>query len=890
MSIVSQKLTIDNLPGELKSCPQWVCVRLEQRGGKPTKVPYQPATPTERAKVDAPSTWGTFDEATAVLEAGGCDGLGLVLTSELGLTVIDLDDVVENDECHELNPEAQAVIERFSSYTEFSQSGSGIHIVLRGKLPGKRRRKRGAEMYDSDRYFWLTGDVLGDLNPIEHRQDELDLFYAETFYEKPVEKTPVTAPTPPQFDSDDGLLEKIRASKQGPKFDALWRGNWSAYGSRSEADLALCSILHFWTGGDLDQVDALFRESGLMRPKWDERHGGQTYGQLTLERVAGGDVLGQSLTGASTNGPLTGPDKSFHLTDMGNAERFVSHYGSNIRWCADIGKWLVWTGQLWTPDKAGAIQQLAKRTVRSMYGEAEETEDSGARKRLVDHARRCESRSRLDAMVELAKSEPGIPVAADELDRDPWLLNCLNGALDLRTGDLHPARQADLCSKTTAVAYLPDADCPLWLSFLDTIFAGDSELIGFVQRWCGYCLSGDTSEQKMVINHGFGANGKSKFQEAIDGAMGDYATTAASDTFLAKRSTGIPNDVARLRGARLISAGETAQGRRLDEQFVKSATGGDTMVARYLHQEFFEFQMQGKIILTTNHRPTVSGTDHAIWRRILLVPFTVRIADEEQDGHLGEKLKDEWPGILSWMVQGCLSWQREGLNPPNAVLMATQDYRQSEDVLGGFLGDCCVVGDGFKSTAKQLYHTYENWCDENNEKVLKQRDFGMQLGERGFRRLKKGTIEWHGLGVVDDHISENSLSMVQTLDDDGSIVQMATEQSTSKESHRSKNTVDDSGQRIQVFQANSPRIEKPVNTVQMVQTVKNKALKARPEHNKVSLDDRTDYRPNLDDEKGTKFVKKTPKFCHSCGCPTYLKNGSWRCPHCGKKHTERGAK
>lgn len=385
------------------------------------------------------------------------------------------------------------------------------------------------------------------------------------------------------------------------------------------------------------------------------------------------------------------PTSDFALTQLGLAERFANQHGENVRYCQSLG-WLVWDGKRWAPDTTGAIKRMAKATVRTLYIEASLESDTRKRKDIADFGRRCEARQNLEAMIALGQSELPIPVTAEIFDRDIMLLNLENGALNLKTGHLQAHNRDDYITKLAPVVYAPDAACPLWDAFLNRIFQGNQNLIVFLQRLVGYSLTGSTVEHCFAVMHGKGANGKTTLLDTICGILGDYAQTAAFTTFLTRKNDGgIPNDIARLRGARLVCATEGEQGRALAESAIKQLTGGDRVAARFLHREYFEFRPTFKILLGTNHKPRIKGTDLAIWRRVKLIPFTETIPEDRQDRKLPEKLRAEAPGILAWAVRGCLDWQREGLGIPDEVRTATQAYRQEEDIVGQFIAECCCA-------------------------------------------------------------------------------------------------------------------------------------------------------------------------------------------------------
>ncbi len=443
------------------------------------------------------------------------------------------------------------------------------------------------------------------------------------------------------------------------------------------------------------------------------------------------------------------PPARFNLTDLGNAERFVYRHGEDVRFCYPWGKWLVWTGKRWERDESGRVFKLAKDTVRGIYGEAAAAEDEDRRKALAKHAAGSESEAKIRAMLELAKSE--VPASPDDLDAAPWLLNAPNGTVDLRTGELREHRREDLITKMAGAEYRPGTEAPTWAAFLERALPGE-DLQGFVRRAAGYSATGDTSEQCMLINHGSGANGKSTFHEALAAALGDYAMRTPTEMLMSKRGGGVPNDVARLKGARFVSASETEEGRRLAESLIKDLTGQDTISARFMRGEFFDFRPTHKLWLSTNHKPEIRGTDNAIWRRIRLVPWAVSIPPAEQDRKLPEKLRAESAGVLAWIVDGCLEWRRGGLQAPDEVRRATGAYRSEMDVIGAFLRDECEIGRDFKATLKAVYARYEEWCEEGGERAESKRKFNARLTERGQfadRRSGPGGLrEWHGLRLL----------------------------------------------------------------------------------------------------------------------------------------------
>jgi putative DNA primase/helicase len=428
---------------------------------------------------------------------------------------------------------------------------------------------------------------------------------------------------------------------------------------------------------------------------------------------------------------------------MGNAERLIALYGDDIRYCFENSAWMFWDGTVWREDNVGAVTERAKKAVRSIYVEAAGCDKFEERQALALHAQRSEKYERVMAIEKLARSM--VPVVMETLDADQRLLNLCNGTLDLRTGELQPHRREDKITKLVPIAYDPSALCPLWDAFLERIFEKNRNLIDFVQKMFGYSLTGEISEQVLFFLYGTGANGKSTFLLILQELLGEYATQAAPELLLTKKGDKHPTEVADLCGCRVAVSTEVEAGRYLSEVQVKQLTGGDRVKARFMGKDFFEFKPTHKLLLAANHKPKIRGTDHGIWRRIRLLPFRVTIPESERDKDLLKKLQLELPGILAWAVRGCLAWQRDGLGEPQEVKAATDAYREEMDALAGFLEDCCTIEPSAEEKAKDLYAAYVEWCEENGEHPMKQRSFGMALGERGFLDRKSSTKVWCGL-------------------------------------------------------------------------------------------------------------------------------------------------
>jgi putative DNA primase/helicase len=351
----------------------------------------------------------------------------------------------------------------------------------------------------------------------------------------------------------------------------------------------------------------------------------------------------------------------------------------------------------------------------------------------------------------MARSEPGMDIAPDALDCDAWALNVENGTLDLRTGDLREHRREDYCTKLAPVGYDAAALAPTWLAFLNRIFRGNASLIDFMQRLAGYCLTADVGEQVLPIFHGVGANGKSTLLGALLELLGpDYSAKLAPEVVLLRRGESHPTGATDLFGRRMVCVVETDAGKRLAEATIKDLTGGDAIRARRMREDYWQFRPTHKIVMATNHRPAVRGTDHALWRRLRLVPFGEIIGPDEQDRQLPDKLRAELPGILAWAVRGCKQWLAQGLGEPPEVTAATDEYRDTQDLLGAFIAERCFIGPNLRTKAGDLYASYVGWCKDTGETALSQSRFGETLSERGFPREKSGVFWRLGIGLKAD--------------------------------------------------------------------------------------------------------------------------------------------
>lgn len=533
---------------------------------------------------------------------------------------------------------------------------------------------------------------------------------------------------------DDEIVQRLLEATQAAAYPQGERWNWK----REEAGIR--RMIEDWKA---DPRCALNRPDAAPAPS-------TAAPVIQLRRQAGQQTepqAGQDEDAASEDEPDTLPG-GLTRNDIGNAMALLAKHGKNMRYVGGVG-WHVWDGKRYAHDpETIAATRLAHDVSADYLARASAMPSGKARASLAKWAIQSGNRNRVSGMLDQARSY--VFSRPDELDQNPMLLNCRNGTLDLADDmlRLREHAQADLLTKLCAMPYLPSAACPIWERFLLEIFDGDEELVAFVQRALGYSLTGQTKEQVIFICHGTGSNGKSVLLETVAAILADYMKRSPAETWISKPVSGGPsNDIAALAGARFVSVIETEHDHKLAEALVKQATGGDTMTARFLHREFFTFTPTFKLWFSTNHKPRIRGADYAIWRRIMLLPFRVTFADEEQaetgqrirDPNLRDKLVAEYPGILAWMIRGCQAWIEEGLRPPQVVMDATEGYKDSSDNVSAFVRDACHVGKGIECELGLLFAAYENWCEEYDEELRNQRAFALTLEEMGFSQGPRRT-------------------------------------------------------------------------------------------------------------------------------------------------------
>ena len=732
------KTKIDAIPDELKKLKQWVCWNGSD------KIPKNPAT-GKNAQSNNPSTWGTFAQAVKACETFGFDGIGFEFAN--GFFGVDL------DHCMDKLDFVDEFVETLQSYTEISRSGNGIHIICKGKLPDGSRRKDGVEMYSEGRYFICTGNLYNSAyTEIRDCTESIKVLHSKYL---PASTPKAVVQRGSAVDLDDAeIIDKARNCKSGALFNMLYSGQWEGlFQSQSEADLALCNHLAFWTGRNAGQMDRIFRSSGLMRQKWDQRRGADTYGNITIGKACAScrDIYKPSKhnddasiaiaffrDGTVGTSETNDYGKFYDATDTGNAHRLYDKFGNLLKYSYNRKKWYFWTGKAWALDESGEVKKLADIICDDLKREAWNIQDEELQEQALKFAKRTAGSAPKEAMIKECQHLYDIPAVPEDFDAYADYINCQNGIINLRNGELIPHDSNFMMSKICNCEYDIARKKPeMWLRFLDDVTNGDKELQEYIQRSVGYSISGSTQEQCAYFLYGMGNNGKSTFLDTIADILGSYAMNVQPDTLMLQSrfgsaGGGANSDIARLKSARFITCEEPTEGMRLNEGLLKQLTGSSRITARHLYGDEFEFTPEFKIWVATNHKPVIRGTDFGIWRRIKLVPFEVNIPADKIDKNLKYKLRQEFPQILAWAVDGCMKWRKNGLHEPERVMNATKEYKQEMDLVAGFVEQCIIIDYTVSDhiMASDLFDVYRKWAHKNNEYEMSSKKFFMEVQKK----------------------------------------------------------------------------------------------------------------------------------------------------------------
>lgn len=759
----------DKIPYELKELDQWCCFKIEEvENGRKTKRPYNPLT-NNMAKSNDETTWVSFEEA--VNNLNGYDGIGFFFVEPY--VGIDLDKVGNEIEEYLNNPDTDNIISEFinvlETYAEVSPSGTGIHLITKGELPKKGRRRGNVEIYDKGRFFTMTGKQIGGYNGINNDEYGQLNFLHNKYIAK--QEPDINNQNLSGGNGNDLTVEQIidiaKKSKNSLRFTTLYEGDWEQfYSSQSEADLAFANDLAFWTARDPKKMDDIFRKSNLYRDKWDEKRGEETYGNITINTAIESCqnefvpettdedfqvfIMDEAVKPAKEN-------RSYSYDDTGNAERLRDKFGENIRYNYTSRLWMYYDGRRWKNDDTGRMKILTDKVAESIKKEklfkSEGIDPDDMEKYRYRHWK--DTRNHNKKVNMLKECEHLLPVTNETFDKDFDLFNTQNGYLNLKTGELKEHDKQQYFTKISNVEYTDKSDCPKWEEFLNDIFLGNQELIKFIQRAVGYSLSGYTTEQVLMVLYGNGRNGKSVFLDILNEIFGNYATNIQPQVIMAsKTQSDASPEIAKLDGARLVTTTEPNEGERFDEGLIKQLTGGDRVSARKLYENEFEFTPQFKLWMATNHKPYVRGRDDGIWRRFVIIPFEKQIPLEEIDRDLTNKLKKELPAIMKWCVDGFLEWQRIGLSEPAIIKEQRDEYRTEMDSIAAFIEECCDTNPMQKVQSSELFNAYDRWAKENHQHIMSSTKFGREMVKRFNRKKYSGKHYYYGLNLTQESKKE----------------------------------------------------------------------------------------------------------------------------------------
>lgn len=728
---------------------RWVAWREEPgKNGKQTKVPY--CASNRKASSTEPKTWLAHDEAVRLakdIANGSKEGAGIVLgqCGEHWLAGIDLD-TCRDPTVGAFQPWAEEVMARLDSYAEVSPSGAGakvffliaepdvaaVRALLGGKDGAKWSRAHGKEhppsieFYMAGRYFTVTwqgvptysdGLRLVSLADLQWLVATGQAFAGKAQQASDGERGAASA------DTDDSILARLqRAAKRDRSIaTAITNAGLMVGGSRSEGAMGLGAALKR-VGWTFDEMVAALQVCPATRAWANEQQGADGARQFkriwdnAKEEAADADGIRPKRKRKVRTADLTG----FELNEDGIALAFANKHKDALRFDHTAGRWFRWTGDVWQRDETKLAFSWSRAICRQL---AIEQKAEGREGDILAKA------ATAAAVERFAQADQALAVTHAVWNRDPWLLGVPGGTVDLRTGALLPAKPEDYITQQTAVAPAATADCPRWLQFLSEATKGDGELIDFLQSWCGYCLTGSTREHALLFIFGPGGNGKGVFNNLLTWTLGSYVVTAAMETFTATGNDRHPTDLAMLRGARLVCTSETEEGRSWAETRIKLMTGGDPITARFMRQDFFTYQPNFKLNIIGNHQPDLRNVDVAMRRRINMAPFLHKPA--QPDKALEAALQEEGPGILRWMINGCLEWQRVGLVRPAVVTEATEEYFRSQDVFSRWIAESCTVEPNGSAAFSLLMESWNDYCRLHNEKVRSGKWIAKKLKDLG---------------------------------------------------------------------------------------------------------------------------------------------------------------
>lgn len=742
----------------------WLVWRYEEKNGKMTKVPYMPILKKGmrvHAKSNDPETWSTFED---VAEAENFDGIGIFFDGSF--TGIDLDHCIDDE--NEINYQARTILEMCDSYAEISPSGNGIHILIASTIDHKESKSKDktVEFYSSKmvdgklvggRFFTFTGKVFpGYYDLKENRVGLIEVYMnyispeeedttKEIRLKVPTSTVKAAAPvreTPAAKLSVEEVYSIMQESKLWPQIQVLMDGDITGYnGDDSAADIALCNHLAFFTRKDPVLMDTIFRNTALYRSKWDEKHGSQTYGEITIDKACSG-----------TERVYRG--KTFSDDDIGNSDRFVRKYKSDLRYCEQQQTWYIWNGNYWEQDLVLEVLEMAKAVSKEIRDEERivmaelkkmDKHDPDfervkeLRKALHRSAVYAASRNGLNNILTISKANPAIRIKVADIDNRIMKLNAIGQTLDFKGGRFihHNPIRDDLLTKCCGCTFDRNRKSELWNKFIREIFDNDAELAEYVQKAVGYSLIGRVNEKCFFFLYGAdGDNGKSVFLNVIRKMFGTYGQQASISTFMKSKIHGeIRDDLVNLKGSRFVTAVEPDETARFDMEVMKPLTGSDPIRCRTLHQRQIEYLPEAKLWIAGNNRPLITETNSAAWDRVRVIPFLVSFKTRK-DRFLEDKLTDELSGILNWAIEGYKKYVRDGLKIPRCMDDSADDYKKECNSLLSFVDLHCVMEVGKAVSSADFYTAYTNYCLQEGLYAINMRKVKSTFKMMGVEQVK----------------------------------------------------------------------------------------------------------------------------------------------------------
>ncbi len=729
---------LDRLPQLLKENALFCLWKYEQRGERKTKVPYR----INGHRADSTDKQSFTDYVTAVSVLDAYDGIGMGVFDSF--VAVDIDHCVVDGKLSTL---AQDIVDVLDSYTEFSPSGKGVRIICTAdNLTYDKNKyyinnqKLGLEIYAAgytNKFVTLTGNVIRSTEVAERSTEIVEVL--EKYMVKPTPKT-AQITVPGSYLSDESVIAKAGSSKQAEKFNALWNGAADSFSSHSEADLALCSILAFWCGGDTEQMDRLFRKSKLYREKWER----EDYRAATLEKAVAATttfytpapMVDAAEEFSDLQVKLTELDpvanKRYRSGDIGFGRLYADIYKDIARYVPERKKWYIYNGKCWVADISSLMaMELCKDLADALVVYAVSIKDETTRVSYLEHCKKWQQRRFREIYLKEAQSVYPIPMS--EFDVNRYFFNCNNGTLDLKSRTFRPHNPNDLLTKLCPVDYDLTARSKRFEGFIDEIMSHDTEKAHFLQKALGYGISGDTRHECLFLLYGeLTRNGKGTLMESCLYTIGDYGRAVRPETIAQKHninSQAPSEDLARLAGIRFANISEPSRGLVLNAAQVKSMTGNDTLNARFLNENSFDFKPQFKLYINTNYLPVISDMTLFSSGRVIIIPFERHFEEWEQDKTLKEEFAkpEVQSAILNWLVEGYYLLQKEGLKPPKAVVEATDSYSHESDKIAQFAEERLIKDDACEIRTSVLYNAYRNWCTDNGCFTENSRNFNHEL-------------------------------------------------------------------------------------------------------------------------------------------------------------------